>query len=63
MTTNKNKMEKDDEIKKRMIAIRPQLNREIKYTIVPPNTPLYKITVFRHYTAMANTMYANGYLT
>ena len=58
-----NKMKTDDEIKQQIKSIRQQLNREIKHMIVPPNTCLYKIAVFRHYTNMANAMYANGYLT
>ena len=56
-------MKTDDEIKQQIKSIRQQLNREIKHMIVPPNTCLYKIAVFRHYTNMANAMYANGYLT
>lgn len=54
-------METNDEIKRELLRIRPQLNREIKFMIVPPKTRLYMIGVMRHYTNMANVMYENGY--
>ena len=54
-------METEDKIKRELVSIRPQLNKEIRIMKVPPNTPLYKKSVFLYYTRMANCMYENGY--